>query len=53
MKNKVKEPVNKKFASIEAIAQANEASIQPSRLRKRRETVDPTSDLKERVEEVI
>ena len=52
-RKRVKEGANDKFASIEAIAEAQEASLQPPKPRKRKKTADPPPNLEERVEEVI
>jgi hypothetical protein len=52
-RKKVKEPPNGTFPSMEAIAQANEASMQPPRPQKRRKTANPPPEVTERVEEVI
>lgn len=52
-KKRVREPANDKFASMEAIAEANEASMKPPTGRKRKKTVDPPPSLEDRAEEVI
>lgn len=44
-RKRVKKGANNKFASIAAIAKAQEASLQPPKLKKQKKTADPPPNL--------